>query len=66
MKQYHVKLDTIIQGRPVFEKDIISLSDEDAKGYKAAGLIAEVKNEADDAKAEEKAEPKAPAKKADK
>lgn len=66
MKQYHVKLDTIIQGRPVFEKDIVSLSDEDAKGYKSAGLIAEVKDEAAEVKAEEKAEPKAPAKKADK
>ena len=62
MKQYSVKHDTIILGRPVIEKDIVSLSDDDAKGYKAAGLIVEVKT-AEPTKTEIE---KAPAKKADK
>ncbi|MCH4539072.1 hypothetical protein [Ochrobactrum sp. A-1] len=43
MKQYIVLLDTILKGRPVYEKDVVSLSDEDAKGYRDAGLIVEAK-----------------------
>ncbi|MBB4092455.1 hypothetical protein HGG72_08435 [Ochrobactrum pecoris] len=62
MKQYIVKLDTIIQGRPVSEKDIVSLSDSEAKGYKAAGLISAV--EADEP--EKPVAAPAPAKKAEK
>ena len=42
MKQFVVKFDTVIQGRPAIAGDYVSLTDADAKGYKAAGLIAGV------------------------
>ena len=45
MKQYTVKLDTILLGRPVLQGDIVNMSDDAAKAYKRAGLIEDVKDE---------------------
>lgn len=45
MKQYTVKMDTILLGRPVLQGDIINMADEAAQAYKRAGLIEDVKNE---------------------
>lgn len=45
MKQYNVKLDTILLGRPVLQGDIVNMPDDAAKAYKRAGLIEDVKDE---------------------
>lgn len=42
MKSYIVKYDTVILGRPVLAKDIVTLTEGQAKPYKAAALIADV------------------------
>ena len=55
MKEYRAKLATIIKGKPTAEGSLVKLSDDDAKVYKSAGLIEEVKVDAKDKKADEKA-----------
>lgn len=39
MKQYRVKLDTIIEGKPLRKDETVTLSDEKAKPYQKAGLL---------------------------
>lgn len=55
MPNYRATLDTMIEGRPTAEgAEVKILSEERAKAYKAAGLIEEIKEEAE-TKADKKA-----------
>lgn len=55
MPNYRATLDTMIEGRPTAEGAIVrGLSDDKVKSYKAAGLIEEIKEDAE-TKAEKKA-----------
>jgi hypothetical protein len=59
MTEYRAVLDTVIEGRPTAEGALIrGLSDDKAKAYIGAGLIEEIKPEADE-KAKSKDEKKA-------
>ena len=57
MKEYRVKFQSVIEGRPVHKGDTVRLSDERAKVYKSAGLIeaADADEKKPDAKTESKA-----------
>lgn len=58
MKEYRVKHQTVIEGKPVSEGHTLRLSDDKAKVYKSAGLIEEVKVD-DEKKSDVKTESKA-------
>lgn len=60
MKEYHVKFDTVIEGRHAKAGSTVKLADDKAKIYKGAGLIETVEERDDRAKKDAaKADPKA-------